>query len=410
MGCFPDTGTPIAAIGVEHGNGFQHRDDCNTTWVPYRNGHQRHNSRSATTVTDFTTITYIRPPLIHNTPGERGSVHIAVTDCAHNQGTHSVTCMKVHEGVKALLDRAEAERRCAIGRGDTMRHALRRRLRTGELISPYVNLYARSEYWNRLTVEERSLHTIRALAIRRPGWVFAGLSAVCLYGLEHSYDLHDGAIHIASRNGPNKRDDKRLRRLYMSHTGLLWQASGILVTPPARTLIDCATYPFANALAIYDSALRRHLVGVEEVRSLALRANCDEEAVGRLLRHASPHSENGGESLMRGLLISQGFAEPQLQVEFDNPDNPSAAYRVDFCWRLADGRVIVVEYDGMAKYADASNPNRASLQQKLDYERRRERHLREQNVGMMVHIVYEDLMRPERLERKLLDAGVPKIR
>lgn len=29
---------------------------------------------------------------------------------------------------------------------------------------------------------------------------------------------------------------------------------------------------------------------------------------------------------------------------------------------------------------------------------------------MMIHIVYEDLMRPERLERKLLDAGVPKIR
>lgn len=318
--------------------------------------------------------------------------------------------MKAHEGVKALLTEAEAERRCAIGRGDAMRHALRRRLRSGELVSPYTNLYARSEYWNRLTVEERSLHTIRALAMRRPRWVFAGLSAVCLYGLEHAYDLHDGTIHIASRNGSHKRDDKRLRRLYMSHTGLLWQSSGILITPPARTLIDCAVHPFAKALAIYDSALRRRLVDVEEIRSLALRTNCDDQAVERLLRYASPHSENGGESLMRGLLISQGFAEPQLQTEFDNPDNPGAAYRVDFCWRLADGRIIVVEYDGMAKYADTSNPNRASLQQKLDYERRREVHLREQNVSGVTHIVYEDLIRPERLERKLLAAGVPKIR
>ncbi len=93
-----------------------------------------------------------------------------------------------------------------------------------------------------------------------------------------------------------------------------------------------------------------------------------------------------------------------------NPDNPAMSYRVDFCWKLADGRIIVAEYDGMAKYADISNKNRASLQAKMEYDRRRDRHLREQGVTEIVHVFYEDLLRPINLETKLLKAGVPKIR
>ena len=128
----------------------------------------------------------------------------------------------------------------------------------------------------------------------------------------------------------------------------------------------------------------------------------------RLLRYADPGSENGGESVTRGRIIECGFAVPSLQVEFDNPNNPDMRYRVDYCWRLYNGRIIAAEYDGMAKYADVSNMNRASLQAKLDYERRRERHLKEQHVSV-VHLFYEDVMNPERLTAKLMDAGVPKI-
>ena len=121
-------------------------------------------------------------------------------------------------------------------------------------------------------------------------------------------------------------------------------------------------------------------------------------------------SENGGESLMRGQITELSFGIPLLQVQFMNPDNPAMSYRVDFCWKLADGRIIVAEYDGMAKYADISNKNRASLQAKMEYDRRRDRHLREQGVTEIVHVFYEDLLRPINLETKLLKAGVPKIR
>ena len=316
--------------------------------------------------------------------------------------------MKEHKGVTALLRTAEHEHRCAIGEDRAMYHALRRRVKALELISPYPNLYADAEYWRNLNAEEQSLHVIRALARMHPKWVFAGLSAACIYGYQHAHSLHDGSVYVAGTGGASDRDFKRLKRVYMNRIPL-WRSGDILMTSPARTLVDCAAFPFPNALAIYDSALCTGRVTVEEIRTLAIQTNCDEAAVRRLLDHANPSSENGGESLTRGRILEEGFATPELQVEFENPDNLAMPYRADFCWRLADGRIIVAEFDGMAKYADASNPNRASLQAKLNYERIREQHLKEQNVTVVLHLFYEDVMSSERLCAKLIAGGVPRI-
>lgn len=311
--------------------------------------------------------------------------------------------------VTALLRAAEQERRCAYGNDRAQRMALKRRERAGELVSPYRGLYVAQMYWQKLGVEQRSLHVIRTLARKHPQWVFAELSAVCLYGLQHANSLHDGTVCIASSGGIGGRDEPRLRRLYMKHVPQR-TCRGMLVTSPERTLIDCAERPFTHALAIYDSALRTGLTSVDAIDALAVQSVCDRQAVSRLLRYADPRSENGGESLMRGIMIDHDFAVPLLQLEFENPCNRSMPYRVDFCWKLADGRVIVAEYDGMAKYADVSNPNRASLQAKMEYERRREQDLKNQGATVIVHVVFEELISPAKLESKLLNAGVPKIR
>lgn len=316
--------------------------------------------------------------------------------------------MRKHDRVSRLLEEAEREHRCAIGGiNDSLYYALRRRVDSLELVCPYPNLYASSQYWNSLTLDERQHHVVGALMLRHPKWTFAGLTAACIYGFQHSYSLHDGTVHIASTGAVTGRDHKRLHRIYMSGIPQ-WQCRGIPVTSPARTLVDCASLPFSHALAIYDSALRMRRVTDGDIRTIALTSGCDEDPVLRLLRYADPGSENGGESVTRGRIIECGFAVPSLQVEFDNPNNPDMRYRVDYCWRLYNGRIIAAEYDGMAKYADVSNMNRASLQAKLDYERRRERHLKEQHVSV-VHLFYEDVMNPERLTAKLMDAGVPMI-
>ncbi|MBT1175819.1 hypothetical protein JS530_09975 [Bifidobacterium sp. LC6] len=318
--------------------------------------------------------------------------------------------MKEHKEISALLLRAETEQRCAYGRNHAQRQALRRRLMAGELVSPYCNLYMRCAYWQGLDVEQRSMHTIRALAKMHPQWVFASLSAACAYGLQHPFTMHNGMVYIASDKSPgSKKDERHLQRIYMNQIPVK-ECGELLVTTPVRTLLDCAMFPFPQALAMYDSALRMQLTTVDEIQQAATQYVCYEQAVGRLLTYTDPRSENGGESLMRGVAMERCFMRPTLQMEFDNPDNPSMPYRVDCCWQLADGRIIVAEFDGMAKYADASNQSRASIQAKLEYERRRENHLKSQGVTAIVHIFFEDVVTPGRLESKLLCAGVPKTR
>lgn len=317
--------------------------------------------------------------------------------------------MKEHKGVTAALRAAETEHRCAIGDGGALYYALRRRLVAGELVSPYPNLFADDEYWAALNPEQKSLHVIRALSRLHPNWVFAGLSAACVYGYQHSFSLHDGSVSIASVNGEGHGDAQRLRRIYMHR--IPWQRyRGIAVTSPARVLIDCSTLPFPYALGIFDSALRAGHVSALDIETMLVQTNCEESAVKKLLNHADPLRENGGESWVYGHIVELGYAAPSAQVAFRNPNNPDMPYRVDFCWKLADGRVIVAEYDGMAKYADAGNLRRASLQAKLDYERSRERHLKSQGVTTIVHLFFEDVRQLTRLDAKLVASGVPKIR
>ena len=90
---------------------------------------------------------------------------------------------------------------------DAQRRALKRRLHAGELVSPYKNLYADRTLWNTMTREQQSLQVIRALSAIHPQWVFAGLSAACVYGLQHNYSLHDGTVHIASKSGIGGGDE-----------------------------------------------------------------------------------------------------------------------------------------------------------------------------------------------------------
>ena len=195
--------------------------------------------------------------------------------------------MKEHKEVSALLQQAKQERRCCYGTSDAQRRALKRRLHAGELVSPYKNLYADRTLWNTMTREQQSLQVIRALSAIHPQWVFAGLSAACVYGLQHNYSLHDGTVHIASKSGIGGGDEARLNRIYINRIPTR-KHNGILLTTPARTLLDCAAFPFPQALPIYDSALRKSLTTIEEVQSLMIQSVCDEVSVTKLLKYADP--------------------------------------------------------------------------------------------------------------------------
>ncbi|NMM99613.1 CTP synthase [Bifidobacterium sp. DSM 109958] len=317
--------------------------------------------------------------------------------------------MRRNRRIEELLDAAQRERRCAFARSSADQSALSLRVSKDVLIRPFRGLYSRREYWSGLTPADRTLHMARSLSLVHPDWTFAGITAAAIHGFEHSFRLHDGTVCIASPRGGQRSDHARLRRIYMSRVSPM-TVEGVRVTDPLRTLVDCANaYPFGDVLAMFDSAMRRG-IPVGDVLPLCRELRMDTGNVAPLCAHADGLAENGGESAVRALMIVNGFVTPQLQRRFGNPLNPECPYRVDFAWTRTDGTIAVAEFDGMDKYVTPQGRSRGNIRAAVFAERRREDHLREQGVTVIVRLEFEDILYPERLVRKLMDAGVPRIR
>ncbi len=107
-----------------------------------------------------------------------------------------------------------------------------------------------------------------------------------------------------------------------SHRGVqvfwadLGEESG-LVTSPTRTVVDCArTLPFAEALAIADSALRHGDVDAERLIQAATQVHGKgAKQVRRVAEHASRLSANPFESVLRAIALDAGLhVLPQVTI------------------------------------------------------------------------------------------------
>lgn len=306
---------------------------------------------------------------------------------------------------------------CVTGVDAAARKRIGRRIRRGEMISPYRGIYAETAYWNQLNPKQRTLHILEALSRRHPNWVYAGLSAAAAMNLEYTWTLlKDDAIYVVS--GPGRQAHTRAQTTpvfvpsdrFCTVRYVLGETTvSVFTTTPARTLVDCALrYPFRVVLGMFDSALRRRLTDADAIIDECDRIRADCGPVFRLLHYADARSENGGESLCRATLIDSGFAVPELQREFTDPDNAWHSRRVDFVWHTDDGRTIVLEYDGMRKYVDPSMTKRRDIQQVVSDEKTRDDMLLRAGVTTVVHATYDDVVTPGALWSKLMDARVPR--
>ncbi|MCH9275982.1 CTP synthase [Bifidobacterium amazonense] len=350
--------------------------------------------------------------------------------------------MRTHKGLDRLISAAEAAWRCFWPKTNAEKKAVSRRLHDGELVRPHRNMYARVVYWDSLNPAERSRHVIRSLHEQYPHRVFAGLSAAAIMQLEYPWSLHDGGmVFIATRQSSNAgRAYGKLRRISMTDVpvcevgcllldgeygragmdvvvsddvGAMVPANRIIciipVTSPARTLVDCGLrYEFAQALPMVDSALRRQLVTKREIAAACDGVRADCVRVRRLLHYADPLSENGGESWCRAVIIELGFVAPRLQHEFVDPETGFRC-RVDFVWFLPDGRIVVLEYDGMRKYVDPTMTGGRDVRAVVQKERLRQDTLVHNHVTMVIRTDYVEVMRRTPLRVKLTDAGIPQL-
>ncbi|PWG64195.1 CTP synthase [Bifidobacterium callitrichidarum] len=252
---------------------------------------------------------------------------------------------------------------------------------------------------------------------RHPQWVYAGLSAAAAMNLEYSWSLlRDESIYVAS--SPENQSHRRSQTVPIFVASeencvvryLLGESMvAVRTTTPARTLVDCALrYPFRLVLGMFDSAFRMKLTDADSVVDECDRIRADCGSVFRLLRYTDARSENGGESLCRATLIDAGFAVPELQREFVDPENSWNVRRVDFVWHTADGRTIVLEYDGMRKYVDPVMTKRRDIQQVVSAEKSRDDMLLRAGVSAVVHATYDDVVTHGSLWSKLIRAGVPR--
>lgn len=322
--------------------------------------------------------------------------------------------MKTHKAVASLISAAQNELRCVYSRNEAEQTALRRRAQSGELLKVYdgiPSLYANTAYWDGLTPPERTLHMARALAQEHPQWVFGGLVAVSAYGFEHQWHLHDDCITIVTSDHGSRQCHQRLRHVYMpdmNNPKTHHEASGLSLISPARTLVEAAIdLDFRFALPIFDSALAKGITK-EEIAADCVQWRINYARVFRLLRYANERSENGGESLARGTIIEDRFLTPRIQVTVTDPQT-NTEYRVDFVWKLDDGRVIVAEYDGTQKYVDPAMTDNRSIQEVVAKERARDEGLKRAGATEIVHFTYADVIERTPLRVKLIKAGVPQM-
>lgn len=271
----------------------------------------------------------------------------------------------------------------------------------GDVRRPFPGIYASSEVWERLKPPERYLYVARAVSLKHPRWVFTGVAAVLAYGVSVGWRLCEVPLAVvtgraASSRGVTFIHDTRCCRQ---------NRSGVPVVPLAQALCDCAAlYDFPNVLGAFDMALRSGKIKENEIPGSS--RVLDPPRLQRLMKYTDVKSENGGESYVRGLLLERGIARPMLQVPFTDPESGRVS-RVDFAWVGVDGRIIVLEFDGMGKYVDADKAGRRDIAQVVVEQEERTRALMRCGVARILRCKYDDLGNPEFLVRDLLQAGVP---
>lgn len=141
-----------------------------------------------------------------------------------------------------------------------------------------------------------------------------------------------------------------MRRSAPLHSDDLVTHHGVLVTSPARTVVDLAcAVPFEPALVAAESALHLGLVTKQQLEiQLDRRAGARGIAKARqVVDFASTLSESPFESRSRVFFRRHGIAQPRQQFEVVDPSAGDVLGITDFHW---EGTPVVGECDGMGKY------------------------------------------------------------
>lgn len=188
-----------------------------------------------------------------------------------------------------------------------------------------------------------------ALAIKSAG-VLSHASAAQNW----EFDMIDTArlAHVTVRPNahPVRLPEVTLHKKPLGSHEVYSQTTGLWVTTPIRTVLDCAAeMPFKEALAIADSALRMGKVSSHDLQAEAsVFRGRGAAKVRKIAEHASRLAANPMESALRAICIENRFGNftPQFWIR----DGETR-----YCLDLADeDRMIDLEADGFEHHGHRS--------------------------------------------------------
>ncbi|AFU03538.1 hypothetical protein [Nocardia brasiliensis] len=133
------------------------------------------------------------------------------------------------------------------------------------------------------------------------------------------------------------------------------EVDGLLVTTPARTVVDLArTLPFESAVVTGDVLLRDFGLSDDElaVELEQAKSRSGIAAAKRVIAFLDGRTESAGESRSRVLLARSGLPEPTSQGNVFDGDGKFLG-RVDFYF---EGTGVLCEFDGRVKYGRLLRP------------------------------------------------------
>ncbi|MCH3968055.1 MAG: hypothetical protein PHR15_06230 [Atopobiaceae bacterium] len=311
--------------------------------------------------------------------------------------------MNADKELARLLHEAWGEERLAVAMDRRLGRAVRRRVSQGRLVMPLRGLfYARAD-WERLGSVERTLFLARAFHVAYGPSMFCDVTAATAYGIEVTYRLL-GDLHVCMSRTSTRSNRCGVRFHCVDGDDPCDVDKGLRVTSPARTVVDCARrLGIPEGVVIADSALHKGIVTRDELdlQLMRMRRSTGIGNAREVVRLSNGLAESGGETLARLLFERLGYAAPELQVVVTSPMN-GETYRVDFCWTLPDGSLVLGELDGHEKHVNPDMTHGETPVEVLERERLRESYLTATGARVM-RFSYADLL-DERHMRTLLDA------
>lgn len=224
--------------------------------------------------------------------------------------------------------------------------------------------------------------------------VVSHASAALLWGLPAPTAA---PVHLTQTTKPCRSARGLLRHSHRLAEADTTTVSGIPVTTPARTVLDCVTtLPPSVGLAVADAALH---AGLDRAACLELLARVPRRRgavqARTVLDLADDGAESPGESRARFALLAAGLPRPETQIRVETHLGTFWSDLGWPAWRL------LAEYDGRGKYTAAGTTTEAVLAEK-----RRQDAIEEAGYRVL-RVTAEDLQRPDRLVARVIRCAPP---